>query len=227
MKYLENIALENISKEINSCEFGGSLLLRGRVEVYSTKKTSDDKKHSKLLLSKHSVESSPGSICSEDSNLFKSLMDLIQTLNAAQLDHDFSQLTLASFTRLKVQEAIYQINSKLSEVTLQNPMFLHTLWKEFDNALDNHVYDCDVFALTDPNYVNNVDDGVHWSFHYFFYAKDVKRIGYLNCQAVYKHRCFPDITDMDAENEDDDWDVYDSRSNSEDGSEMEADSEDD
>jgi hypothetical protein len=227
MKYLENIALENLSKEISACELGGSLLLRGRVEIYSTKKTSDDKKHSKLLLSKHSGDGSPGGGCSEDTILLKNLMDLIQTLNAAQLDHDFSQLTTASFTRLKVQEAIYQINSKLSEVTLQNPMFLSTLWKEFDGALDNHVYDCDVFALTDPNYVNNVDDGVHWSFHYFFHAKDVKRIGYLNCHAVYKHRCFSDIADMDVEDEDEDWDNYDSRSNSEDGSEMEGDSEDD
>jgi len=224
---LENIALENICKEINSSELGGSLLLRGRLEVFSTKKTSDDKKFSKLLVSKHQAIETDGKISEQDNLVFNSLLDLIQTLNAAQLDHDFSELTVSSFSRLKVQEAVSQINSKLSELTLQNPLFLHNMWKEFNGSLDSHLYDCDVFALTDPNYTNNVDDGEHWSFHYFFCMKDIKRIGYFHCQAIYKHRYHADTIEMTVDEDDEDWDEYDSRNNSEDGSDMQEDSEDD
>ena len=52
MKYLEHLGLETISNIISSTELSGGLLLHGRVEIYSTKKTVDDKKHSKMLESK-------------------------------------------------------------------------------------------------------------------------------------------------------------------------------
>lgn len=49
MKYLENINLELLSKELSQFELGGGLKLFGRIELYSTKKAGNEKKESKLL----------------------------------------------------------------------------------------------------------------------------------------------------------------------------------
>mmetsp|Transcript_28944 Transcript_28944/g.31587 ORF Transcript_28944/g.31587 Transcript_28944/m.31587 type:complete len:271 (-) Transcript_28944:598-1410(-) len=49
MKYLENMNLELLSKELSQFELGGGLKLFGRMELYSTKKAGKEKKESKLL----------------------------------------------------------------------------------------------------------------------------------------------------------------------------------
>jgi hypothetical protein len=236
MKYLEHLGLERISNIINTMEFGGGVCLHGRVEIYSTKKSVEDKKHSKVLESKlasadspmnivqntsppitnskHIFQTVPTSLTHESSpdkntteieakKTRKMLVDLIQTLNAAQLDHDFSELSQESFIGIQLNDAINHINSYLAEVCVKQPSFVSTLWKEIDSALSNTLSQCEVYKLADESYSEDLEEGITSSFHYFFCNKDLKRLCYFNCHTTCKYRDFENgEDDMDVVNED-------------------------
>jgi DNA primase len=145
MKYLENICLEQLSNELSEYELGGGLKLSGRIEVYSTKKSVDEKKYSKMLESKFvnpDVSEEVG-----DKKFRKLLIDLIQTLNAAQIYHDFSQLTAEAFTQITLNTAIQRINSSLAEITIRKQDFINRLWKEIDSAFNHELNKCEVLLL--------------------------------------------------------------------------------
>lgn len=220
MKYLEHLGLEHISSVLNTTEFSGGVSLHGRVEIYSTKKSVDDKKHSKFLESKFAnadalsnpstptvipkeISSGPSASAAVDTspdkqNLTPSeleakktrrmLVDLIQTLNAAQLDHDFSELSHESFERVTISEAMNFINNYLAEVQVKQPLFITSLWKEIDNALSNTLCSCEVYKLADESYSEDLEEGITSSFHYFFCNKDLKRLCYFTCHTTCKYR---------------------------------------
>jgi len=126
---------------------------------------------------------------------------LILTLNAKFPDYDFTSSTPSSFKAAgNVAAVIHAINSRLSaslcggspttEVGANrfqqhkiNPdSFLPELWEE---AAKNIPFDdCQVFT-----YVPDVqgdpfsDDGVLWSFNYFFFSPSAKKILFFTCMA--------------------------------------------
>jgi hypothetical protein len=142
MKYLENLNLESLSEELSSTELGGGLKLAGRIEVYSTKKSGEEKKSSKILESKilSSKEEATSAMTAEDKKVRRILIDLIQTLNASQVYHDFSDLSFDAFHEIPVNVAIQKINSHLAEVTLQKHDFINHLWKEINATLDGQLH---------------------------------------------------------------------------------------
>ncbi len=204
MKYLEHLGLENISNVISSTHVGGGVSLHGRVEIYSTKKSVDDKRHSKLLESKLASgaplpmggcaeqipDTSPDKYSQEvgTKKTRKMLVNLIQTLNAAQLDHDFSELSQESFVNISIQDAMSQINGYLSEVCVKQPSFPNSLWKEIDDALSYTLSDCEVYKLTDESCCDDLDEGITSSFHYFFCNNDLKRLCYFHCHTTCSYR---------------------------------------
>ena len=116
------------------------------------------------------------------------LVDLIQTLHAAQLDHDFSELSPDSFAVIPLQDAMNNVNGYLAEMTVQKPMFMSQLWKEINNALSEQLNQCEAYVLIDSTYADDLDDGVLSSFHYFFCHKELKRICYFTCHTTSKFR---------------------------------------
>lgn len=225
MKYLEHMGLESVSNLLSAAEFSGGLLLHGRVEIYSTKKTGDDKKHSKLLESKlasndqhpdhvfripsvlpppqTSPEVTTGKSTpeSEAKKTRKLLVDLIQTLNAAQLDHDFSELSPDSFAVVPLQDAMNAINAFLAEMTVQRPLFMSQLWKEINHALSEQLNQCEVYVLTDSTYLDDLEDGILSSFHYFFCHKELRRMCYFTCHTTSKFREISNNYDSEMEDE--------------------------
>lgn len=229
MKYLEHIGLEQISHELTHSQLGGGLALQGRIEIYSTKRSTEEKKLAKQLESKilseslqrpppgspsdtttnsqnnnnnsQNMSSSPSSKDNADKVVVVPgvFLNLIQTLNAAQLDHDFSQLTADSFVLVPLSEAIQTVNSYLAELTVRSPTFLHYLWKEVNESMDSQLSACEVYRLADANLVDDLEDGIVWSFHYFFCSKELKRICYFRVNASSKFRKGLDYGDSDAE----------------------------
>lgn len=170
MKYLENFSLEQLSTYLTNKALLGGRLLNGRVETYSTKKAGDDKKKSKLLEQK----------LSGTKDTVKLLIDLIQTLNASLIDYDFSSLTAESFGLITLQDCVSMVNSHLAELTIENPSFLSTMWKNINDCIP--LANCEVYCLAE-NPFNESEDDVIWSFFYFLYNKELKRICLFACTA--------------------------------------------
>lgn len=230
MKYLENLALENLTNSINNRELGGGLFINGRIETYSTKKAGDDKKYSKILESKlaevpQKMATNSGSDCHKFDR--KLLADLIQTMNASLTDYDFSELSADSFSQAPISEAVQNINFYLAELTVHSPDFITKMWKEINESMGS-LNSCEAYKLIDSPFADD-DAGIVWSFNYFFYSKDLRRICYFTCIATSKYRrndllAYGDDSDeedgmMDVEetqskrdSDDDDGDVNDSSS---------------
>jgi hypothetical protein len=200
MKYLENLSLETHSKELSNFRCGG-LKLHSRLEVYSTKMSTEDKKYAKKLETKLLSTDSVDDISIKDKKSRKMLIDLIQTLNAAEIDHDFSEISLDAFQIVTVNSAIQDINLHLAEVTMQSPNYLNQLWRDINDALSNQLSSCEAFKIADLSYMIDIDREVIWSFHYFFYNNDLRRVCYFTCYSVNKFRV------VDFEEDDDDMDL--------------------
>lgn len=171
MKYLENFNLEQLSSYLSNKAVLGGRLLNARIEAYSTKKAGDDKKQSKLLEQKLSGTKST----------VKLLIDLIQTLNASLIDYDFSSLTAESFCLIPLSECLSAVNSHLAELTSESPSFLSVLWKNINDCIA--LANCEVYCLSENPFNDSNEEGVVWSFFYFLYNKELKRICLFACTA--------------------------------------------
>ena len=189
MKYLENLALENLTKSITNRELGGGLVVQGRCETYSTKKAGDDKKQSKILESKFAENSVFNVNAKSDVSLKtkRVLGDLIQTMNCSMVDYDFSELTPDSFAQVNTAEAVQCINSYLAEITVSSPSFINDMWRDISDAMVN-LAQCEVYKLVDSSFIDEVESGTVWSFNYFFCSKELKRVLYFTCMATSKYR---------------------------------------
>ena len=173
MKYLENIALENLTKCMQEAEVGG-LILNGRCEIYSRKKAGGDKKEAK------EIEKKIGDNLLVNTGLY---IDLIQTLNASLLDYNFSDTKPESFIIKPISDVVRNINSQLAEFTVQKPNFLSEMWRDIDNAIGG-LGNCEAIQLTDDPFEDEMS--TMWSFHYFLYNKELKRICYFSCAGSAK-----------------------------------------
>mmetsp|Transcript_28094 Transcript_28094/g.47275 ORF Transcript_28094/g.47275 Transcript_28094/m.47275 type:complete len:250 (+) Transcript_28094:86-835(+) len=219
MKYLENLALENLTKLITNRELGGGLIIQGRCETYSTKKAGDDKKQSKMLDSKFESSTNKLSAVKPDVSMKtkKVLGDLIQTMNSSMVDYDFSELTPDSFAQITTVEAIQGINSYLAELTVSMPSFINDMWRDVNDAMGGNLSQCEVYKLVDSMAIDEVENGTVWSFNFFFCNKELKRVLYFTCMATSKYRRVDvlglgqadddDEEDTDDDNDDEDEDI--------------------
>lgn len=221
MKYLENLALENLTKSITKRELGGGLIIQGRCETYSTKKAGDEKKQSKLLESKFTDNGTSGSQNAKSDISLKTkkvLGDLIQTMNCSMVDYDFSELTPDSFAQVNTTEAVQAINSYLAEITVSSPGFLSDMWRDISDAMVS-LSQCEVYKLVDSSFVDEDESGTVWSFNYFFCSKELKRVLYFTCVATSKYRKVDlmgmqgDESDQDEDGENEPMDTNDEREN--------------
>ena len=114
VKYLENLNLERITQKLSGKFILGGNIINGKVETYSCKKAGEDKKNSKILEEMYSKSTSSSSLLDASLEFNQSLLiDLIHTLNAALLDHDFSSLIKTpkeSFKSLPTRNVVAIIN---------------------------------------------------------------------------------------------------------------------
>jgi len=134
----------------------------------------------------------------------KVLGDLIQTMNCSMVDYDFSELSPDSFIQTTINTAIQDINSHIAEIILQLPNFINNLWRDISDVMMN-LNQCEVYKLVDEAFIDEYENGMKWSFNYFFCSKEYKRVCYFTCIANSKYRKI-DILGL---NDDDDDDMDD------------------
>ncbi|CAK4618025.1 hypothetical protein LEN26_011000 [Aphanomyces euteiches] len=226
MKYLEEKTLSWANAALN--EFCvGDRVINGRLECFSCKKAGQDKKLAKSLELIYqqsnnyppTTEQSNVSIGTlADSNTRKLLINLISTMNASFPDYDFSDLKPERFHKEPDMRMIVNaINTQLAEIVeMDNMGFLEKLWESIVEAIQPS--ECEVYS-----YIPDMDgcsdpfsDGTLWSFNYFFYNKEMKKILYFTCMS---RSAFHDMRDGDDDDDDDEDVAY--------GSHNEDDDEDD
>ena len=134
----------------------------------------------------------------------KVLGDLIQTMNCSMVDYDFSELSPDSFVQTNINVAIQDINSHIVEITVQLPNFINNLWRDISDVMIN-LNQCEVYKLVDEAFIDEFENGMKWSFNYFFCSKEYKRVCYFTCIANSKYRKI-DILGLNDDDDDDDLD---------------------
>lgn len=194
MKYLEYEQLEHISNFLTERDMGGRIL-NGRIEAFSCKRAGEDKKLSKVLEAKmmESLQSDDESIPTRkrssslgdlnDVSTRRLLIDLISTLNASFPDYDFSNASVDSFVpQTSLTYVLQRVNSYLAEITVNNPTFLDEMWRAVDEIIS--LKQCEIFSYVPDMSEDPFSDGSLWSFNFFFFNKDLKRICYFTCVAT-------------------------------------------
>ncbi|ETV98259.1 hypothetical protein H310_08975 [Aphanomyces invadans] len=220
MKYLEEKTLSWANAALS--EFCvGDRVINGRLECFSCKKAGQDKKLAKSLellyqsnnngnTSVVEQQATPATVHNNvsigtlaDSNTRKLLINLISTMNASFPDYDFSDLKPEQFHKeVDMRTIVNAINTQLAEIVeMDNIGFLEKLWESIVAAIAPG--DCEVYS-----YIPDMDgcsdpfsDGTLWSFNYFFYNKELKKILYFTCMS---RSAVHDLNGHDEEDDDDD-----------------------
>lgn len=214
MKYLENVDLEKLSYFISNSLIG-TTVLNARICAFSCKRAGEDKKLSKSLDQKLTEEyggdasssssSSTGIGDLSQNSTRKLLIDLVQTMNASFLDHDFSSISPESFRPQNVSDMIQQINSYLNELTTIRPSFINDLWSTLNAQMNIH--DCEAYSYVPDFNDDPLSEGAIWSFNCFFFNKELKRICYFTCVATPRGRRNQLYGDDGGDDDDDDDDA--------------------
>ncbi|CAD7698397.1 unnamed protein product, partial [Ostreobium quekettii] len=160
-----------------------------------------DKKLSRSLDEDLQMESPPSILAESpvgplgESASRKTLIYLILTLNHAFPDYDFSQLRAHHFKRESdlgpLEETIERHLSEITKVWESTPdvgelSFVESIRKAIDESVE--LKSCEVYRYR-PDVDTDLfdDEGVLWSFTYFFYNRKLKRILMLSCRGVSKN----------------------------------------
>ncbi|KAG9285799.1 hypothetical protein G9A89_013224 [Geosiphon pyriformis] len=198
MKFLEVSSIDNINSVLVFTTPECKVL--GRIEPYSCKLAGTDKKLYKNLETRYNEElsSSSKSVNSEhnlqyiispfgpmsQSSSRKTFYNLISTLNASYPDYDFSDLTPENFSKQPSLSVVCNyINNTL--FNLQHGWIVTelNLWKIMDDIID--LEECEVYSFEpDMDWDPNTEEGVIWSFNFFFYNKKMKRILFFTMRGL-------------------------------------------
>lgn len=208
MKLLENPKFEELNHTI-SIETG-DCRIDGRLECYSCKMTTDDKKLFRMLSTEHGMAPTdlqalsppnqlllPHSPCSSlspaddcgvlcDTISTKTLFHLISTLNASFYpDYDFSTAKSGEFSREpSLQFVTNAVDCQLlTSVGNRFNALQQQLWTTIDEAIT--LQDCIIYSYN-PDLTSDPygEDGCIWSFNYFFYNRKLKRLVFFTCRAT-------------------------------------------
>jgi len=187
----------------------------------TTTSTNNINTSQKVAVSTTNVHNNKSNINDSSIKTKKVLGDLIQTMNCSMVDYDFSELSPDSFIQTNINVAIQDINSHIVEITVQLPNFINNLWRDISDVMIN-LNQCEVYKLVDEAFIDEFENGMKWSFNYFFCSKEYKRVCYFTCIANSKYRKI-DILGL---NDDDDDDLDDDDQNVMDTSDGVADGDD-
>ena len=115
----------------------------------------------------------------------KTLFYLIQTLNAAFPDYDFSDAKSGEFSKEpNLSYVTNNIDGLLSMTATSTYSKTHEkLWVTLDQEIK--LSDCDIYSYN-PDLTSDPfgEDGCLWSFNYFFYNRKLKRVVLFTCRAL-------------------------------------------
>uniref|UniRef100_A0A0M3HW72 Repressor of RNA polymerase III transcription MAF1 n=1 Tax=Ascaris lumbricoides TaxID=6252 RepID=A0A0M3HW72_ASCLU len=114
----------------------------------------------------------------------RTLFDLVGVLNTSFPDYDFSHIKSESFSLIpNLSSLIGLVDLKLSATVSNYNEIKEALWREIDEVIK--VNDCKIYSYqTEYSGDPFSEDGVMWSFSYFFSNKSLKRILFMSCRAL-------------------------------------------
>lgn len=132
----------------------------------------------------NSLDESEGVLCASIS--LRTLHYLKATLTEAfSPDYDFSSTKSSEFSREPSCDFVTRIiNSQLFSVLGEDYTPLsQQLWTSLSNEIQPE--DCDIYSYN-PDLESDPfgEDGILWSFNYFFYNKKMKRLVFFMCRAI-------------------------------------------
>lgn len=197
----------------------GDILINGRVEAYSQKQVSDEKKQGKELeqlykeMSDEGYEANPSSLPNsfnshsgpigplQDVSTRKLLINLIQTMNASYPDYDFSSIKPEQFSREDLFMVMNSINNRLSDLPeVRSGTFLQQFWTAVEELVK--LEECEVFSYIPDLEGDPFSENSLWSCNFFFVNRHLKRLVYFSCIAKSKYHIFQPVSsdyDSDAE----------------------------
>ncbi|MFH4979836.1 hypothetical protein AB6A40_006545 [Gnathostoma spinigerum] len=119
-----------------------------------------------------------------DSVTSRTLFDLIAVLNTSFPDYDFSHVKSESFSLIpNIESLVGLVDSKLSSTVTNYYELKEALWREVDNVIN--IQNCKIYSYhTEYSGDPFGEDGVIWSFNYFFCNKLLKRVLFFSCRAL-------------------------------------------
>lgn len=135
------------------------------------------------LNSLNSLDETDGILCPSISK--KTLYYLKATLNASfSPDYDFSQTKSSEFTREPSFDYVARaINGQMISILADEHSTLsHQLWQSLAKEIKPD--ECDIYSYN-PDLESDPfgEEGILWSFNYFFYNKKMKRMVFFTCRA--------------------------------------------
>jgi hypothetical protein len=107
------------------------------------------------------------------------LMDMIAALNDASPDYDFANTKKEQFNDLDLPTALRVINGYLSEMHMnERGETLEKLWSAIDEIVN--LKHCEIFQYQP---LDDDADTFLWSFHFFFFNKEIHTLCYFTCSA--------------------------------------------
>lgn len=234
MKLLVYPSLQAVSSTLEGFHTGDSVI-QGRLEAYSCKRASSDKKLSQQLDRMYSDQSGSlerahstgssgslerqysgftpilsstgaGSVPDEfvlgespgfaedggdggslgvipDHSMRKLFINLLLTLNSTYPDYDFSSVKPEEFVEeANIDLVVHSINSALAKAMSQDPSLGHSLWGAVEEAIKPR--ECRVYSYIPDVESSPFCDGTLWSFNYFLFNKNLKRVLFFTCNCV-------------------------------------------
>jgi len=199
MKYLICPKLDKAMNMIDGFNLGDTVL-GARVEAWSCKMTTDDKRLAKEVekrvvhdIPKMSTSPLVGSPLGQPSSAasLKLLVDLIATLNATYPDYDFSDVRPDEFDHdNSAQAAINTINNLvLSRMEQSMPGFQKEFWQIVDEIME--LDKCEVYIYNPDPESDVFSVGRVWSLVYFFFNKKANRMLFFHASATNKLHTSP------------------------------------
>mmetsp|Transcript_46620 Transcript_46620/g.146161 ORF Transcript_46620/g.146161 Transcript_46620/m.146161 type:complete len:232 (-) Transcript_46620:106-801(-) len=202
MKYLECAPITELDVALQSGIDIGDSCVQGKLEIYSCKLASSERKLASSLDSvwkdtpaenehvHHSLSPTSASPLGSVNEFAtrKLLINLILTLNNTFADYDFRNLRPEDFTRESSLEMVMNsVNSKMSRVDDgSDSNFCTRLWSALTSEMC--LRECEIYS-----YVADMDEdalsyGKLWSVNYFFYNKKLNKLAFFACWIKSKGR---------------------------------------
>ncbi|EGG22272.1 repressor of RNA polymerase III transcription [Cavenderia fasciculata] len=139
----------------------------------------------------------------------KTMIHLISTLNACFIDYDFSNSKPEQFRKEpNLSMVMNSINTILGNIMPNYQTEVQEkLWIAIDSEIE--LQKSDVYSFIPESGDPFTEDGVIWSFNYFFYNKVLKRITFFSCRLLNKALQISKDNNLDMDDDDEDLFEYD------------------
>eukprot|EP00656_Telonema_subtile_P020021 TRINITY_DN211_c0_g1_i1.p1 TRINITY_DN211_c0_g1~~TRINITY_DN211_c0_g1_i1.p1 ORF type:complete len:263 (+),score=32.58 TRINITY_DN211_c0_g1_i1:224-1012(+) len=116
-----------------------------------------------------------------DANMRRLFINLLLTMNTMFPDYDFSSVRPEEFVEENNHDlVVHSINSSLQKAMMLEPTLAPQLWRAVETIKPQ---ECFIFSYIPPA-EGPLSESCIWSFNYFFYNKELKRVLFFTCSCT-------------------------------------------